>query len=277
MSEWDWIGRLCIHVGTDACSTKLGKLRVRVHDCNIGIFLHDGYDWARTRKAIEDEIKAVRKRLEKIRQLLASGQKADESIEKTGTSSVLFNSVYIGLDQSRENLDSAALIAAIDEELEDLGGAETASQSSWQSFPTARGGAGPGAGSSRPITKTRLKGRRLARSKRPQIEIALRGVRAEVDVFGPEDQVASRVNARAKSLEILDHIKTSTWKKFLTEMKADSRGNIRETDADMVRVELVAVRPSLPNTEEEYRLKVSAGRKDTATLREGEELRTGHD
>jgi autophagy-related protein 2 len=169
------------------------------------------------------------------------------------------------------------LIAAIDEELEDLGGAETASQSSWQSFPTARGGAGPGAGSSRPITKTRLKGRRLARSKRPQIEIALRGVRAEVDVFGPEDQVASRVNARVKSLEILDHIKTSTWKKFLTEMKADSRGNIRETDADMVRVELVAVRPSLPNTEEEYRLKVSAGRKDTATLREGEELRTGHD
>ncbi|GFZ46386.1 Autophagy-related protein 2 [Saitozyma sp. JCM 24511] len=249
---WDTLPVIRNGLGDD---TKLGKLRVRVHDCNIGIFLHDGYDWARTRKAIEDEIKAVRKRLEKIRQLLASGQKADESIEKTGTSSVLFNSVYIGLDQSRENLDSAALIAAIDEELEDLGGAETASQSSWQSFPTARGGAGPGAGSSRSITKTRLKGRRLARSKRPQIEIALRGVRAEVDVFGQEDQVASRVNARVKSLEILDHIKTSTWKKFLTEMKADSRGNIRETDADMVRVELVAVRPSLPNTDEEYRLK----------------------
>jgi autophagy-related protein 2 len=235
---------------SDVGSTKLGKLRVRVHDCNAGVFLHDGYDWARTRKAIEDEIKAVRKRLEKIRQLLASGQKADESIERRNTSSVLFNSVYIGLDQSRENLDSAALIAAIDEELEDLGlGAETASQSSWQSFP---------ASGARPIaTRTRLKGRRLTRSKRAQIEVALRGIKTEVDIFEEEDQTASRVHLTIRTMEILDHIKTSTWKKFLTEMKADKRGNVRETDADMLRVELKAVRPSLPSKEEENRLKVS--------------------
>lgn len=217
-----------------------------MHACSIGIFLHDGYDWQRTRKIIEDEVKAVRRRLERIRQLLASGQKADESIESAR--SVLFNSVYIGLDQGQENLDSAALLAAIDEELDDLG-AETASQSSWQT-------AFPPTGERPTNKKARLKGRRLTRSKRPQIEISLTGVRSDVDLYGPEEATASKVQVMVKSLEILDHIKSSTWKKFLTEMKADSRGNMRETDADMVRVELVAVRPSLASPAEENRLKL---------------------
>ncbi|ORY21591.1 hypothetical protein BCR39DRAFT_553281 [Naematelia encephala] len=226
--------------------TRVGNIRVRVQDCSVGVFLYDGFDWQKTRKVIEDEIKAVRRRLERIRQLLAAGQKADESFEKTG--SMLFNSVYIGLDQSRGDLDSAALLAAIDEELEELG-AETASQSSWQTnFPPA---------ADRPThKKTRLKGRRLTRSKKAQIEVNLSGIKADVDIYAPDDAMASRVHVTVKELEILDHIKTSTWKKFLTEMKADSRGNVRETDADMVRVELVAVRPSLPmSSDQELRLR----------------------
>jgi autophagy-related protein 2 len=229
----------------------MGKTRVRLRGCDVGIYLHDGYDWPRTRKAIEDEMKAVRKRLEKIRQLLASGQKPDESIERP--SSVLFNSVYIGLGQDRDHLDSAALLAAIDEELEDFGtGEETASQaSSWQSFP----------GGGRVATKKpRLKGRRLTRSKRPQIEIGITGVKVDVDVYGPGESSASKLEVRVGTLEILDHIKTSTWKKFMTEMKADARGNVRETGADMVRVELVAVRPGLPAMDEELRFKVGSER-----------------
>ena len=239
---------LCAYMDqlTAICSTRLAKTRIRLHKCSIGIFLHDGYDWQRTRRVIEDEIKAVRRRLERIRQLLAAGQKADESIEIAR--SVLFNSVYIGLDQSRENLDSAALLAAIDEELDDLG-AETASGSSWQT-------AFPPTGERPAAKKTRLKGRRLTRSKRPQIEISLTGIQGDLDVYGPDDPTASRIHFRAKNLEILDHIKSSTWKKFLTEMKADSRGNVRETDADMIRVELVAVRPAPPSLDEENRLRL---------------------
>jgi autophagy-related protein 2 len=100
--------------------TRLGNLRVRVHDASISIQLHEGYDWIRTRRAIEEEIKAVRRRLAKIRQLLASGQKADESLDKGETGSTLFNSVYIGLDQNQDGLDDpAALLAAIDEQLAD--------------------------------------------------------------------------------------------------------------------------------------------------------------
>jgi len=224
-----------------------------VHDTSVTVLLFEGYDWLRTRKAIEDEIKSVRRRLEKIRQLLASGQTADESIENTR--SVLFNSVYIGLDQSRE-MDPAALLAAIDEELGDLGN-DTSSVSSWQTdFPSGH----PSHPSSAPRgqnKKTRLKGKRLTRSKKAQMEIDLESIRLDYDVFAKDSPTVSRVHVTVGSMEILDHIKTSTWKKFLTEMKADSRGNVRETDADMVRVELIGVRPSLPSLEEEFRLRVS--------------------
>ncbi|KAK8870012.1 hypothetical protein IAR55_000582 [Kwoniella newhampshirensis] len=241
-----------------------GQTRIRVHNASIKILLHDGYDWSRTRKAIEDEIKAVRRRLERIRQLLASGQKADESIERA-TSTVLFNSVYIGLEGKGGGMDSAALIAAIDEELDELG-ADTASQNSWQTLPAAGPGLGHDRENQKPSSKkTRLKGKRLTRSKKPQIEISLTGLRADVDLFPPElvdhDQVealsstASRMNVTVREMEILDHIKTSTWKKFLTEMKADSRGNVRETDSDMVRIELVGVRLGGGGASEEMRLR----------------------
>nr|ODN96840.1 hypothetical protein L204_03549 [Cryptococcus depauperatus CBS 7855] len=233
------------------------KTRIHVQNASLKILLYEGYDWPRTRQAIENEVRAVRRRLERIRQLLASGQKADESIERA-TSSVLFNSVYIGLEHKGDisfsemglgKVDEKVLMAAIDEELD---GFETESGSSWQTLP-----AGVGAGTTathQPLKKTRLKGKRLTRSKKPQIEINVSGIKADIDVYQPEDPTALRIHVLAKELDILDHIKTSTWKKFLTEMKADSRGNIRETDADMVRVELVGVR--LEEDEEELRLRV---------------------
>ena len=218
-------------------STAVGKIRVRVQDASVSVYLHEGYDWQKTRKVIEDEIKAVRRKLEKIRQLLASGQKADEPLIQGH--SVLFNSVYIGLDEQKEDLDSAALLAAIDEELDGLATAETASQSSWQTdFP-------PTQARRDKTLRTRLRGKRLTRSKKAQIEISLEGIKADLDVFDASAPTASRVGITVGSMEILDHIKTSTWKKFLTEMKSDGRGNMRETGADMVRVELTAVRPSL--------------------------------
>ena len=207
-------------------------------------------------------MKAVRRRLEKIRQLLASGQKADESFDRATTGSTLFNSVYIGLDQHRDRLDdTAALLAAIDEELEDMAGnTEMNTQSSWQTLPGAPAphSLAPGHPSVDKSKKVRLHGRRLTRSKKAQIEINLTGIKSDIDIYGPEDDIASRLHTTIQAIEILDHIKTSTWKKFLTEMKSDSRGNMRETDADMLRFELMAVRPSLPSPSEESRLRVSS-------------------
>lgn len=233
--------------------TRLGKTRVRIQNTSVTVHLHDGYDWVKTRKAIEEEMKAVRRRLEKIKQLLASGQKPDASIDLT--SSVLFNSIHIGLDQNQDDMNSTQLLAAIDEELEDLGG-ENWSESSWQTFPEAAG-LPSGQSPTMPKRRVTLHGKRLTRSKRAQIEFSVRNLQADVDVYGQDNATASRLHVTAQSFDILDHIKTSTWKKFLTEMKSDSRGNVRETDADMVRLEVLTVRPHLPAADEEIRVKVS--------------------
>ncbi|CAK5277669.1 unnamed protein product [Mycena citricolor] len=217
--------------------------KVRVSNANINVLLYDGYDWARTRRTIEDEVKQMRKRLAKIRQLVAGGQTQDPHLEET--SALLFNSVYIGLEQDVDELEPGEIIAAIDEELRD--DFETTSQSSWQSLRPA----GAPAQSKSPA----LHGKRLKRSKTPSIEFQLKGMGAEVDQFKPDEAIVSRVFFTIKDLEILDHIKTSTWKKFLTELHSDSRGNIRETDSNMVRVELRSVKPVPGHPSEEARLR----------------------
>ncbi len=73
-------------------------------DGTVNLFLYDGYDWATTRKTIEEQVKEMRKRLAKIRQLVASGQVQEPIIEDT--SALLFNSFHIGLEQDEDTLES---------------------------------------------------------------------------------------------------------------------------------------------------------------------------
>lgn len=222
-----------------------------VTDSHFKMLLYDGYDWAKTRKAIEEEVKEMRKKLARIRQLVASGQVQDSTIEDT--SAILFNSVHIGLEQDDEALgEPSALIAAIDEELRD--DFETASQSSWQSLK-------PSNTTKHRIRWTRTHGKKLTRSKTPSIEFCISGLQAEFDHYQQDNSLVARTLVTVKDLEILDHIKTSTWKKFLTQLRSDSRGNVRETDSNMVRIELRTVRPVPGHSSEEVRLRVSTSRK----------------
>lgn len=183
-------------------SSSGGQIQVRIA-CEGEVLLHEGYDWASTRKAIEEETQAVRKRLGKIKELLAAGQTPDPSMEQA---SVLFNSIYIDPDDAWETF-------------------ETETQD--ESFEPPK---------------------RL-RSKRPLIEIALKGASVTLDSYD-SGETASRLHCAMQSIDVYDHIKTSTWKTFLTE----KRGGVRETGADMVRIELLKVRLA---AEEEARLKVS--------------------
>ncbi|KAG1832558.1 hypothetical protein DFJ58DRAFT_823126, partial [Suillus subalutaceus] len=73
----------------DRSSLRDTILRVRIHDSDVSLFLHDGYDLPRTRKIVEQEIKDMRKKLAKIKQLIATGQTQDPSVEETST--MLFN------------------------------------------------------------------------------------------------------------------------------------------------------------------------------------------
>jgi autophagy-related protein 2 len=218
---------------------------VRIFDGNFNIFLYNGYDWARTRKAIEEGVKEIRKRLAKIKQLVANGHLEESSLDDTSV--LLFNSIHIGLDDDDGALgEPAALIAAIDRELKD----DDDETTSWQSLPTFSAGKQPRAP---PI---RVHGKRLTRSRGPSIEFSLQGLRAEFDNFNHDSPLVSRTFVSVRDIEILDHIKTSTWKKFLTQLRSDSRGNVRETDSNMLRVELRSVRPVPGNPAEEARMKV---------------------
>ncbi len=213
----------------------------------IQILLHDGYDWSTTRKTIEAEIKAIRRRLQKLRQILASGQTPDESVEVTRT--WLYESILIGLPEEELGDDAEALLAAIDNQLETLD-ADTASIAPSGPATSRRGD------STRSSPRPARRRRKLERSTRPQIEIKLAGfeVSHRVAVAGVRDR--AKTSIASVNMEILDHIKTSTWKKFLAPM-ALAQGQVAETDVKMVQVQLTKViAEEHGKQQEEYRLKV---------------------
>ncbi|CDR48494.1 hypothetical protein NBRC10512_002153 [Rhodotorula toruloides] len=257
-------------IDDDEHSATASSIRCRLVNSDISIRLHEGYDWAATRKAIEEEAKAVRRRLEKIRQLLASGQAADASAE---TASVLmFGSVQLGLPPGASELPAKELLAAINEELDDspTSDAVSTAASSWQSFP---GGTPPAtARPPAPAVVGKLR-KRLTRSKAFAIEINVRDLNANFDSYssslsiqasrllGVDPALSSKIQADIGDLEIIDNIKTSTWRKFLTELRPSEGGVMRPTGGRMARLELRAVKPvgKLPHAHDELvaKLRVS--------------------
>lgn len=193
----------------------------------------------------------MRRKLLRIRQLVSTGEAPHEDIEDAHAT--LFNSVYIGLPPEAGDLEDDALLAAIDEQLEEED--ETASQGSWQTLdklhiPSTITGTVNRQQEAKPLAQ------RLARSKRPSIQFCFSGIEVEHGIYPSDAEIASRLLVTAKDVEILDHIRTSTWRKFLTQMREDSRGNVRETGSNMLRVELVNVRPVAGDPSEEARLRV---------------------
>ncbi|CED82200.1 Cytoplasm to vacuole targeting protein [Phaffia rhodozyma] len=230
-------------------TTAIPTLKFRLRNCDVSFCLHDGFDWVHTRKTIEHEVKVVRRRLEKIRQLLASGQTPDESIEQAGTT--LFGSIYVGAPQFSTDFDASGYLGALaDDDLLHLDLTDTASQAT--SFQSIKGR--PRGSSSAP-SKSRSKKPKLTRSKHARIVINLQQVRAVVKTYGLGSELAANIQVTIQDLDVLDQIKTSTWKKFLTGMRSDSRGNTREADSHMVSIELKNVRPLPDNPSEEGRLK----------------------
>lgn len=228
-------------------------------DCEVRVHLHDGYDYMATQKAFEEEHKAFRRKLLKIRQLIATGQKPDETLEDA-THALIFNSVHVGVND-RGDMEDTEWLAAIDRELDDDVVDDNATVTSWQSLGRSQGGTSP----ARPVAMPRpsssksyrVRGKKLTRSRHSRIEICLYNVEAEFDKLHPnEAELVSRALVKVENFEILDHLKTSTWKKFLTEMKSDARGNVRETGSHMAKVELRMVKPTSGFQNEEARLKV---------------------
>jgi len=261
------VGRARPDALTPLCRAPASKIRCRLTNADITVHLHEGYDWASTRKAIEEEAKAVRRRLEKIRQLLSTGQAPDASAEDASV--LMFGSVQLGLPPGASELPPRELLVAIDEELaaDSRSDVVSTAASSWQTLPA-------GGSSSRRAAPPAVVGKarkRLTRSKAFAIEVNLRGLSASFDAYpsspaslaasisaGATEQLASKVQADVAEFEILDNIRTSTWRKFLTELRPNDGGNVRPTGAPMARVEMSTVRPigRVADAQEEILMKV---------------------
>jgi autophagy-related protein 2 len=196
----------------------------------VTVHLHEGYDWSSTRKAIEEQAKVVRRRLERIRQLLASGQAPDASADDA--SILMFGSIQLGLPPGASELPSGQLLAAINEELDD----DEGDAISWQHLP--------GQPATRRTSSTSGKTRKLlTRSKSFAIEVNLQSIKADFDSYSPTSQVASKTSVDVHSFDIIDNVHTSTWRKFLTELRPSDGGTVRASGASMLRFELNKVRP----------------------------------
>lgn len=230
--------------------------RCKVSDCDVIIHLHEGYDWQRTRKMIEAEAKRVRKRLEKIRQLLAAGQTPDASAEDASV--LVFGSVQLGLPPGSSELPPPQLLAAIDEELKDHG-EDAESTSSWRSSNPRDTSEDSTARESKVPSQPRRR-RQLHRSRGSAIDINLRGLAAAFDTFPTTSEVSTKVKVEVQSFDLLDNIKSSTWKKFLTELRPTEGGVVRASGEAMARVDLTQIRSgkkSTPSTSsEDINLKV---------------------
>ncbi|GAA5978593.1 hypothetical protein JCM5350_003152 [Sporobolomyces pararoseus] len=248
-------------------SAPASRIRLRISDTDISIHLYEGYDWINTRRAIEEESKAVRRRLEKIRQLLADGQTPDATAENASV--LMFGSHQLGLPPGANEMAPKDLIAAIDEELEQGARDEdtvSTAASSWQTFP-----AGGARSNSAPLKKSgpAVVGRsrkRLTRSKAFAIEVNVRGLNANFDSYSTSSssppsstsQIASKMKVEVSSFDIIDNIKTSTWRKFLTEMRSSDGGLVRASGTPMAKFEIQTAKPAgrVNSAQEEISLKV---------------------
>lgn len=230
-----------------ALGTTASSVRVRVSNFDLSVRLHAGYDWASTQKAVQQEAKLVRKRLQKIKQLLAEGQVPDDSVE--AATSHLLDSIHISLPSIPAEMDADAMMQAVEDELGDPSEVASTDDSdataSWQTLPNARRGLQTSSRSSKGAPARNAPPNKLQRSPRSMIDFNFRGLEVEYDKADPSQSghVVSRLAVNARRVEIIDNIKTSTWRTFLTEMQDQNAALRHDAEGKMVKVEIVHVRP----------------------------------
>ncbi|KFA74622.1 hypothetical protein S40288_05836 [Stachybotrys chartarum IBT 40288] len=205
-------------------------LRVSVKDVHVIWNLFDGYDWQNTRDVISKAVQNIENRAYE-RQSLGSGQHVyEEEVEdEEAIGDFLFNSIYIGIPANR---DPQELTRAINEGFND-NATETESIAT-TAFTTSTNR------TARPH-RPRSKRLRLQRSKHHKITFELRGINVDLIAFPPDTgETLSSIDVRVHTLDVFDHVPTSTWKKFAT---YDQDQGEREMGTSMVHLEILNVKP----------------------------------
>lgn len=238
------------------------SLKVKPSDVTISFF--EGYDFDKTRKFIKSTVKATRRKLEKIKQILAEGQMPEQTIEEAADP--LLQSIFLpprparrsqtqggegNLPESAEEADTLSRIVAFDDELDQDDEYDSDSLLMWETLRDRPPAPRRGSSSSSRIPMSRPS--RSSRLKRPRIsaiDVKLAGLELDLQTFKVDAPMASRLLVRVKDLSIVDNLKTSTWNKFLTELRPRDGGITRPSGSSMVRILLKMMRSGGSGTEE---------------------------
>ena len=108
----------------------------------------------------------------------------------------------------------------------------------------------------------------LSRTAHPLVEIKLSECQFEYDLLPLHVTIASQIRFVVSDWSIIDHVASSTWKKFLTIAKSgttisrNENGQDSEEGVDGILIQLKSVRPNLDRPEDqELRLKVDRYRR----------------
>lgn len=214
--------------GTGAHPVPFG---LKLRDGHIIWNVYDGYDWRRTRDGITQAVEQVEIKAEerKMRQRQQVNERDDHA---PIIGDCLFNSIYIGVPS---NQDAQDLRRQINRNIDDLASDTESIPVSGMSRPTTAHSP-----SGRPVRERARRRLKLERSKVHKISFELKGIFADVLVF-PEDhpEFVSSVDVRVKDFEVFDHVRTSTWHKFLTHLHEPAA---REMSKPMLHLELFTMR-----------------------------------
>lgn len=240
---------LIASVDTGDAEDQAPSIRFSVEDFDLIIRLYAGYDLMSTRTALEEEAKRVRRRLQKIQQMLDQGQVPDDSVEEAAAP--LLDSIHLPLPHGKAavEMEAGELMKIVDDELDNR--SESASSTStWKQFVPGRVSS---SGSSTPTSRKRSK---MARSKDSLIDIELKGIRIDHQLYRSTGDLSSRTGVQISKVRILDNVPTSTWQTFLTSLATESR-DIRSSSKpkDMARFEILNVHPTTEGDATEVRCK----------------------
>lgn len=169
----------------------------------------------------------MRVKLQRIRQLVAEGQSAKvEDLQDLRTETDwLNNSVYIAFPKSSDRESDS--MSALADDLDDLDDdteiwGEVRQQHTVDKGSSATVKASPS----------------LHRSARAQVDLVLSGVEFRHETFDRALGMTSSTRMRTATIEVLDHLRTSTWNKFLTGWPVTPDMALIETGSSMLSASL---------------------------------------
>ncbi|KAI9001725.1 hypothetical protein BC832DRAFT_594012 [Gaertneriomyces semiglobifer] len=235
---------------TEKAPSDSACLQLRIRDVDVSWNIYDGYDWARTRATF---LEVARKLSNTSAQGKESsvGQDGDDRSDNGGDpdeySALAFASSFPPTLYGFHTTDGFPGL--------ELDRDDTASVQSYASGFSAK------SRDSNPATRN-VKQRRgpitsqdLQRSRSSQMIIKAYRANVELDMYSATCLTNWRLTSTIGDVEIIDNVRTSRWRKFLSYLRPAGDELPRETSSSMVTFHLSSVRPS-PGAADELRLKL---------------------